>query len=91
MLLPNYAIEVSNLKDRLEAGEINTEEYNTLYDDLISRFDELEARQNAKEDADLINTMGRLFDAVGAYFTDTWEAEEEDYYLSQYEDYTSNL
>jgi hypothetical protein len=49
----------------------------------------LEARQHAQEEADILTTMGRLFDAVGGYFADTWEAEEEDYYLSRYDE--SNL
>lgn len=89
MLLPKYAIEVSNLKDRLEAGEITFEEYNELYDALSNGFDDLEARQHAQEEADILTTMGRLFDAVGGFFIDTWEAEEEDYYLSRYDE--SNL
>jgi hypothetical protein len=89
MLLPKYAIEVSNLKDRLEAGEITTQEYKHLYNALSNRFDDLEARQHAQEEADILTTMGRLFDAVGGYFADTWEAEEEDYYLSRYDE--SNL
>jgi hypothetical protein len=96
MLLPKYAIEVSNLKDRLEAGEITTQEYNrtdgkknkfTTREAIV--FDDLEARQHAQEEADILTTMGRLFDAVGGYFADTWEAEEEDYYLSRYDE--SNL
>jgi hypothetical protein len=152
MLLAKHIVELSNLKDRLEAGEISTNEYNELCAKLSDNFKAAERAQWERQGEDIkkqlnsyrtadgkknkyelnevsefvsnccgasiwqpdhnghgncsdcgenctpeeeedeetiVNTMGRLFDAVGGYFADTWEAEEEDYYLSRYDE--SNL
>lgn len=44
-----------------------------------------EEEEEDESEEDIVNTMGRLFDAIGNALAENWITEEEDYYLGRYD------